>query len=361
MINKRILIIGGYGNVGRIIATKLCRQFPGQIIVAGRNYQKAEEFSLELEQKIIPVVLDVSHMSANDGLLDDVGIVIMCLDQENIEFVQQCLQRGIHYIDLSASYHILCKIEALNQDAQEAGATAVLSVGLAPGLTNLLTKHCQSKVLDMTHADIYILLGMGDIHGDAALQWTLDNMNGEFTIRDNGKSKRVKGFEASKQTVFPGRIGKRTAYRFNFSDQHVLPQTLSLENVSTWMCFDSALMTYLFALLKKMGLSRILTVKSVERFFISLLKRFRFGSAEFVIKVEGANSREERVLYECSLSGEVEGRITGLVAAKVAERLFLSSLPSGVFHVEQLFNPLEFLESLGRIGLTFEEKEYGAV
>lgn len=86
------------------------------------------------------MVLDISHICANDGLLDDVGIVIMCLDQENIEFVQQCIQRGIHYIDLSASYHILFKIEELNKDAQKAGATAVLSVGLAPGLTNLLTK-----------------------------------------------------------------------------------------------------------------------------------------------------------------------------------------------------------------------------
>jgi saccharopine dehydrogenase (NAD+, L-lysine forming) len=361
MMNKKILIIGGYGNVGRIIATELCRQFPGQVIVAGRNYQKAKEFSLELGQQIIPMVLDISHISANDELLDDVGIVIMCLDQENIEFVQQCIQRGIHYIDLSASYHILFKIEELNKDAQKAGATAVLSVGLAPGLTNLLTKHCQSKVPDMTYADIYILLGMGDIHGDAALQWTLENLSGEFTIHDNGGTKRVKSFEDGKQTVFPGRLGKRTAYRFNFSDQHVLPQTLGLKSVSTWMCFDSALMTYLFALPKKMGLSRILAIKSVESFLISLLKRLRFGSAEFVIKVEGGNSREKRALYACSLSGEVEGRITGLVAAKVAEKLVLASFPSGVFHVEQLFTPLEFLESLGHIGLKFEEKEYVAV
>jgi saccharopine dehydrogenase (NAD+, L-lysine forming) len=358
MMNKKILIIGGYGNVGRIIASELAKRFPDQVIVAGRDYQKAKDFSLELGQQVIPMAFDVSHISANEKLLDDVGIVMMCLDLESIEFVRLFIQRGIHYIDISASYSILSQIEMLNKEAELARATVVLSVGLAPGLTNLLTKHCQSKVPNMTSADIYILLGMGDIHGDAALQWTLKNLSGEFTIRDNGETKRVKSFEDGKQTVFPGRLGKRTAYRFNFSDQHVLPQTLGLKSVSTRLCFDSAWMTFLFVVMKKTGVNRLLTLKGVEGLLISLLKRLHFGSAEFIVKVDASNLPERAVLYECSLWGEVEGRVTGLVAAKVAEKLVLSSYPSGVFHIEQLFALHEFSENLDQCGLKFEEKEY---
>lgn len=356
-MHKKILIIGGYGNVGRIIANELGKRFPRQVIVAGRNYQKAKEFSLELGQQVIPMALDISRVSANDKLLDEVGIVIMCLDLANIEFVRQCIQRRIHYIDISASYSILSQIEKLNKEAEVAKATVVLSVGLAPGLTNLLTKHCQSKLPDVTHADIYILLGMGDMHGDAALQWTLQNLNGEFTVRDHGGTQRVKSFEDGKKTVFPDRLGKRTAYRFNFSDQHVLPQTLNLKSVSTRLCFDSALMTSLLAVVKKIGVSRLLTLKGVERLLISLLKRLHVGSAELVVKVDGGNLSEQGVLYECSLRGDFEGRVTGLVAAKVAEKLLLSSYPVGVFHIEQLFTLHEFLENLGQHGLKFEEKE----
>src|SRR5512136_2771259 len=113
------------------------------------------------------MAFDISRISANEKLLDDVGIVMMCLDLESIEFVRLCIQRGIHYIDISASYSILSQIEMLNKEAEVARATVVLSVGLAPGLTNLLTQHCQSKVPNMTYADIYILMGLGDIHGDA--------------------------------------------------------------------------------------------------------------------------------------------------------------------------------------------------
>lgn len=35
----KILVVGGYGNVGRIIGIELADRFPGQIIAAGRNYQ----------------------------------------------------------------------------------------------------------------------------------------------------------------------------------------------------------------------------------------------------------------------------------------------------------------------------------
>ncbi|WP_156114235.1 hypothetical protein [Myxosarcina sp. GI1] len=49
--------------------------------------------------------------------------------------------------------------------------------------------------------------------------------------------------------------------------------------------------------------------------------------------------------------------ITGLVAAKVAEHLYTSSLPSGVFHIEQLFDPLEFIENLKGNGLILSRSE----
>ncbi len=355
MRDGKILIVGGYGAVGRVISTMLGNLFPGQVIVAGRNYQKAKEFSSELDQKVIPLELDITSISKDDERLSDVNLVIMCIDQRNTQFVTQCIQQGIHYIDISATYELLSEIESLNNEAGNHGTTVVLSVGLAPGLTNLLARHCKSKIQDMQYADIYIMLGFGEAHGEAAVRWTLENLNAEFSLRDGVVTKQVRSFENGKQTIFPDKIGKRTAYRFNFSDQHVIPRTLEINSASTWLCFDSRLITYLFAFLKKAGLSRIFGFRPAQNFLIKILKVFHFGSEQFVIKVEAGTSREQGALYECSLSGQGEGRIAGLVAAKVAEELYTSSFASGVFHIEQLFNPLEFIENLNGTGLKFEE------
>jgi len=82
----------------------------------------------------------------------------------------------------------------------------------------------------------------------------------------------------------------------------------------------------------------------------------RIGSDMLVIKVEGISFNENEVFYECSLRGNGEGWITGLVAATIVEKLTVTSYPHGVFHIEQLFDLSEFLENLGYNGLTFEEK-----
>jgi saccharopine dehydrogenase-like NADP-dependent oxidoreductase len=358
MKNGKILIVGGYGAVGRVISKALVKLFPSQIIVAGRNYEKAKEFSSELNQKVIPLQLDITSISKDDERLDGISLVIMCIDQKDTKFVSQCIKRGIHYIDITANYTFLSKIELLNNDAQNYNSTVILSVGLSPGITNLLAKRCKSMIKDMRYADIYLLFGMGEAHGEAAFRWAFEDLNDQYFVKEDGVKMQVRSFEDGKQTIFPNNIGKRTAYRSNFSDQHVIPKTLDIDSVSTRTCLDSTVMTSMYVLMKKTGLSKLLKRRIVQDIMIKLLKRFKFGSDQFVLKVEAGSNREQGALYECSISGNGEGNFTGLVTAKVAEKLYTSTFAPGVFHIEQLFNPLEFIESLKNNDLRFEEKVF---
>ena len=66
-----ILIVGGYGSVGRFISTALGDRFPGQVVVAGRNLQKAQDFASETNNKVIPAKLDISSMDEVGASLDD--------------------------------------------------------------------------------------------------------------------------------------------------------------------------------------------------------------------------------------------------------------------------------------------------
>jgi saccharopine dehydrogenase-like NADP-dependent oxidoreductase len=355
MRNGKILIVGGYGAVGQVISTTLGNLFPGEVIVAGRNFQKAKELSSKLNQKVVPLELDITSIPKDDERLDGVNLVIMCIDQTDTKFVSQCIKRGIHYIDITANYTFLSKIESLNDEAKNYDSTVVLSVGLAPGLTNLLARHCKTMIPNMRYADIYILLGLGEVHGEAAIRWSLEEMNAQFSIKDAGAMKQVRSFEDGKPTRFSEEIGKRMAYRFNFSDQHVITKTLEIDSASTRICFDSKIMTYLYALLKKWGLSKIFKLRIVQNFMVRFVQIFHFGSDQFVLKVEAGSNRKQGLLYECSVSGNGQGINTGLVAAKVAEKLYTSSFAPGVFQIEQLFDPLEFIESLNNNGLRFEE------
>lgn len=352
----KILIVGGYGAVGRVISKALITLFPTQIIIAGRSIKKAAIFSSKLSPKVIPLELDITSFSKQDVQLDGISLVIMCIDQTDTKFVSECINRGINYIDITANYNFLSKIESLNTEAQNHNSTVILSVGLAPGITNLLAKQCRSKVQDMRFADIYILLGLGEEHGEAAYRWAFNDLNDTYFIKEEGNRIKVRSFEDGKQTLFPNNLGKRTAYRSNFSDQHSITKTLNLDSVSTRICFDPAIMSNMYALMRKTGFSKLLTFTIVQDFLIKLLKLFRFGSNQFVIKIEAGSNRKQTLLYECSVNGTGQGKTTGLVAAKVAEKLYTSSFDSGVFHIEELFEPLSFIKELND-NLNYLEKD----
>lgn len=357
MRDGKILIVGGYGAVGRNISATLGNSFPGRVIVAGRNYQKAKEFSSQIETKLIPLELDITSISKNDKRLSGVNLVIMCIDQKGTQFVRHCIQQGIHYVDISATYVLLSEIESLHNEAKKYHSTVVLSVGLAPGVTNLLAKHCKSKIPNMRYADIYILLGLGDVHGEAAIRWSLEELNAQFSIKEAETTKQVRSFSDGKKTMFFDGIGERTAYRFNFSDQHVITKTLELDSASTRMCLDSRFVTYLYFLLKKWGVSKLFKFRIVQNFMIWFLQKFHFGSDKFIVKVEARKLLYQSPVYECSISGNEEARITGLVTAKVAENLYTSSFNPGVFHIEQLFNIAEIIKKISNDDLRFEERD----
>ena len=88
MTKNKILVVGGYGSVGRVIATTLGKQFPGRVVAAGRNYHKAKQLSSATQQQVLPLALDIYMVRESE--LRDVAVVVTCIDQGDTQFVEQC-------------------------------------------------------------------------------------------------------------------------------------------------------------------------------------------------------------------------------------------------------------------------------
>lgn len=338
-----ILVIGGYGHVGSKICTRLAQKYPGKVYAAGRSLEKAEAFSHATGGQVLPMKIDMSS-EINGEILSSFKVVVMCLDQQNTAFVQACLLQGIHYIDISADYGFLSKVEQLHPLAESHGSTAVLSVGLAPGLTNLLALQASRQLDTIDEINISIMLGLGDSHGRAAIEWTVDNLRHNFTTWQQGKKIERVSFTDGRTTDFGSEIGKRTAYRFNFADQHILQHTLKQgPTVSTRLCFDNEWVTKAIAVMKRVGAFRMLNAPRGRNLAISLLSSIKIGKPIYAVKVEASGRKQNKpALAECSLHGSHEADATAAVAATVAEKLFTSALPYGVYHIEELFEYAEF-------------------
>ncbi|BCJ94307.1 hypothetical protein acsn021_18760 [Anaerocolumna cellulosilytica] len=337
-MKNKIIVVGGYGSVGQIICTELAKYFPGMVYAAGRSFQKAEAFTVKSQGAVKPMELDVTKTLDRESI-EDARLIIMCLDQLDTEFVRAVFQYGIDYIDITAGSDFLIEVEKLKKEAVAGGSTALLSVGLTPGLSNLMALEASCR-LDYTDSiDIAIMLGLGDKHGDAAIQWTLDNMNQEFSWINHGKTEKASSFRDKKRFYFGENLGYMRAYRFPFSDQHTIAKTLEVPVVKTRLCFDSAIITEGIALMKKIGGLSVLKNQTVRHIVEKAMENLPFGTDKYALKVEAAGKLNGKsVKSELLIEGQKEAEITGIVAAASARYLYEGDYPKGIYHIEQLFD-----------------------
>ena len=317
----KILILGGYGAVGREAATALLRPAPQpEVVVAGRNPHTAQPVPTTTSMRV-----DVSNRGDLADALNGVDAVLMCAERDNARVARACLERGIDYVDVSASHHVLAGIEHLDDLARRHDATAVLSVGLAPGVSNLLARHCVERS-PAREVDIGVLLGSGEQHGRAALDWTLDGLgqlDGSWTMH------------------FPAPYGTRTVHRFPFSDQYTLPQTLGLTTASTGLCLDSRLTTGLLTAAGRPAVAHVLHRPRVRSMLLASLAGVLLGGDGFAVTVRSGT-------VQAAFGGRGQSRATGRAAALLIRQL--PALPPGVRHIEQLVEPTTFLTELAANG-----------
>ncbi|WP_021781556.1 saccharopine dehydrogenase family protein [Myxococcus hansupus] len=338
-----IIVVGGYGQVGREVVRVLAPAFPGRVVVAGRSAARAEALARRTGEGARGLALDITSPTALSRL-EGAALVVMCLDQRTTFFVEQCLRAGIDYVDVTANGDSLAAFERLGPLAREAGSTAVVSVGIAPGLTQLLAAQAVSRLDATQRLDLFVLLGAGDVHGAAAIEWTLENLAAPFDVYRDGVLQRVHSFRETTDVQFPGERQARPAWRFNFPDQRAAARTLSVPTVSTWLRFDPSWLGGVAAFAVKAGLGRLLHRAWVRRALTWLSQRVHAGSDAFAVmaRAEGQVAGVPAVRW-AAVQGHREAEATGRVAAEVARELLTGRRPGGVLHLDQFVEQPEAL------------------
>ncbi|QWF82645.1 hypothetical protein HUW46_06084 [Amycolatopsis sp. CA-230715] len=315
-------MFGGYGAVGKVVSGTLGEH---EVVVAGRDAAKAT------------IAVDVADPAAVRRAIDGADVVVMCVERANAEVARACLERGVHYVDVSASEGVHDSIIRLDEVAVANGATAVLGVGLAPGLTNLLARRCADRLETPAALDIAVLLGLGEHHGDDAVRWTVAHLADRATAR-------------RKRVHLPG-FGARTAFSFAFSDQRSLARTLGVA-ATTRMCFDSRAATRALFALRSAGVFAAIRRLRLERALIAAFSAVHFGSDRFAVRVDVAGAGGEQV--SATATGRAQSRATGIVAAHVV-RLLGEGSPPGVRQIDELPGSSKVVTALPAAGILVDE------
>jgi len=348
----KILITGGYGKVGSIIAKELIKYYPKKIIVAGRNIQKAIDFAKECNGDIIPIELNVNDSSNIETALKDVSLIINCIDlKEPFFLVKSAITKGIGYLDVTAHESFMRVCFGMKKEAEKSGARILLGAGLIPGVANVMAKAGAIRVGKAVSVQTNLMLSVGDKFGSAALDYMLEVLPLSFNILENGKERTVKNLIESSKANFIDPINERTVYRYILPDQFFYPNTLGVHTSGDYFALDPVWIMKIFAASMKMGTGTLLKFKTARIVFKKIflfLQNLYNGKDIWAITVDVKGSKRRCLL---TIKGYGETYPTAISAVLKARALLENEINKpGVWLPEQVIEPDKFFIKLEEYG-----------
>lgn len=148
-MSRKFLILGGYGNAGRLIAELLLQETEVQLILAGRSSEKANLAAEALNQKFSGHRVDALRVDAADfeslrSTFRQVDLVVVAASTityvENV--AKAALEARIDYLDTQLSS--LSKwqtLKSLQEDIKQAGCCFITDGGFHPGVPATLVQY----------------------------------------------------------------------------------------------------------------------------------------------------------------------------------------------------------------------------
>jgi saccharopine dehydrogenase-like NADP-dependent oxidoreductase len=237
---SKFVVLGGAGAMGQIIVRDLAETFDGETVVADYNKSAAEEISsLPCKGKLSGVFVDIKDNKNLRDLLRGATIVINATANPlNIPVMEAALDVGCHYMDLGGLFHYTRKQLELDNKFREKDLLAVLGMGCAPGLTNVMAAVGATELDSVDSIDIAI--GCIDfikvdlpfyLPQSYGLETVLDEYTKESMTFEDGNFIPQKPMSGEREIDFPEPVGPKKAIYTLHSEVATLPLSYKSKGV----------------------------------------------------------------------------------------------------------------------------------
>jgi len=212
------------------------------ILIADFNSEKAQQLACSYsDPRVTAHFADVRDIPATAKLLSGAAVAINCLQHDfNLSVMEASLQARppCHYIDLGGLFHCTRKQLALHYRFRAAGRLAILGMGAAPGITNLLARmgadeldtvreiHCRVAGVDRTkYKDVPAL------PVSYSLQTIMEEFSMEPAVFTKGKLTFVPPMSGQQPMRFPAPVGVQSPMYTIHSELATLPASFADKGV----------------------------------------------------------------------------------------------------------------------------------
>jgi lysine 6-dehydrogenase len=224
----RIAVLGA-GAMGSTAAVLLARHDDVELLILDVDRTRAEKVVGHIGRGEAHEIDITGGRLADDLRNSGAETVAACIPYRlNVPVMHAALEAGCHYADLGGLFHTTLEQLELDAPFRRAGLSAVLGIGSAPGLTNLLAKRGADR-LDEAHS-IDLLDGAVEPGAGFALPYSAETVLDEFTmpamVFEDGIMKEVPAASGAIRYAFPDPIGEQEAFYTLHSEAATLSKTI---------------------------------------------------------------------------------------------------------------------------------------
>jgi saccharopine dehydrogenase (NAD+, L-lysine-forming) len=366
-MKENILILGGYGNTGRLIAEYLLPECQANLLIAGRDAARAEALAHLLKEKypgrVSALKLDAGDASAMHDALEGVQLLVAASSTSQYveETARACLDQAVDYLDVQYSTRKIKVLQSLRSQIEHSGRTFITDGGFHPGLPAVLVRSAALKFERLLKANVGSVIKI-DWKPLVLSQATIDELVDLFSDYDSRFFKEG-GWKRARMDIVMDYV--RMDFGAPFGSQICMPMTLEelrglpvmypdLREMGFFVGGFNPVTDWVVMPLMMVALKISPSLKqSMGRLMVWSLKRFTKPPYGTRLKLEAEGEKDgKRQSLDLVLSHDDGYVFTAVpVVATILQWLDGSIRKRGLFTQGELAQPERMLSDMQRMGI----------